>query len=356
MEFFTKDRNKSLEAIDTAQWIAFGPVIFQVAKTLRNLGILTVIEQSSSEGLSLQEIAQKTKLSEYGVRVLLESALSIGLVVINDHRYTITKTGYLILHDPLTNVNMDFVNDVCYKGLFHLEESITTGKAAGMKELGNWPTIYEGVSQLPEKIQNSWFTFDHYFSDDAFPKVLPLVYKHGIKNLLEIGGNTGKWAIASAKFNPDVHITILDLPGPLKVAKEKVDELGLSNRISFQTVNVLDEKQAFPKGHDAIWMSQFLDCFAEKDITSILRRCYDALGKDGTVFILEPFWDRQKYETAAFCLHQTSIYFTTIANGNSQMYSAETFLPCIRKAGFEIVEQIDNIGLSQTLLRCRKKV
>ena len=355
MNFFSIDKNTALEAKETAQWIAFGPVVFQVAKALRNFGILEIIEDGGGRGFTLEEIAEKAKLSHYGVRVLLESGLSIGLVIINDHRYTITKTGHFILHDPLTKVNMDFVNDVCYKGLFHLGESIRTGKAAGMKELGDWPTIYEGVSQLPETIQKSWFNFDHYFSDDAFPKALPLVYKNHIKNLLEIGGNTGKWAVASAKYNPDVHITIMDLPGPLKAAKENVENLGLSNRISFRTVNVLDENQTFPKGHDAIWMSQFLDCFSEDEIVSILKRCYDALDEDGMVFILEPFWDKQRFEIAAFCLHQTSIYFAALANGNSQMYSAEIFLPCIYKAGFEIVEQIDNIGLSQTLLKCRKR-
>jgi len=355
MNFFSKDKTKAFEAKETAQWIAFGPVIFQVARALKNLGILKAIEDSQQYGLTLEEIADQVKQSQYGVRVLLESGLSMGLVIINDHKYTLAKTGHFILHDALTKVNMDFVNDICYKGLFHLEESIVTGKAAGMKELGEWPTIYEGVSKLPEQLQRSWFNFDHFFSDDAFPKVLPLIYKHNIKNLLDIGGNTGKWAFASVKYNPDVHITIMDLPGPSKVAKEKVAEQALENRISFFTTNILNEKVSFPKGHDAIWMSQFLDCFSEDEIVSILKRCHDALDDDGNIFILEPFWDRQKFEIAAFCLHQTSIYFTALANGNSQMYSAETFLPCIEKAGFEIVEQIDNIGLSQTLLRCKKR-
>ncbi len=355
MDFFTKDKTKALEARETAQWIAFGPVIFQVARALRNFGILEAIEDSGDNGLALREIAGKVKLSDYGVRVLLESGLSMGLVIINDHKYTLTKTGYFILHDPLTKVNMDFVHDVCYKGLFHLDESIKTGKPAGMKELGSWPTIYEGVAKLPEHIQKSWFGFDHFFSDDAFPKVLPHVYKNNIKTLLDIGGNTGKWALASAKYDPDVHITIMDLPGPLNVARETVEKSGLTNRISFFPANVLNEKQSFPKGFDVIWMSQFLDCFSEEEIVSILKRCYDALEEDGFIYILEPFWDRQKFEIAAFCLHQTSIYFTALANGNSQMYSAETFLPCIDKAGFEIAEQTDNIGLSQTLLKCRKK-
>ena len=70
----------------------------------------------------------------------------------------------------------------------------------GLKEFGEWQTIYEGLSQLPEQVQKSWFAFDHYFSDDAFPLVLKQVYKKGIKKLLDIGGNTGKWAIASISF------------------------------------------------------------------------------------------------------------------------------------------------------------
>jgi ubiquinone/menaquinone biosynthesis C-methylase UbiE len=354
MSFFNKDRKTAFQAKEAAQWIAFGPVIFQAARVLRNSGVLTVIE-ASSNGLSLEEIASEVKLPLYGVRVLLESGLSMGLVLVNDHKYTLAKTGYFILHDPLTITNMDFVHDVCYKGLFELDKSIENGKAEGLKEFGEWKTIYEGLSQLPEHVQKSWFSFDHFFSDNAFPLVLPQVYKNGITKLLDIGGNTGKWAVASSQYSADVAITIMDLPGQLKVAKKKIEQLGLRDRVSFLPVNILDETVKFPRGFDAIWMSQFLDCFSEDEIVSILKRCHEALDDNGVVIILEPFWDKQRFEVAAFCLHQTSLYFTALANGTSQMYSAETFFNCIDRAGFDIVEEVDNIGLSQTLLKCKKR-
>jgi len=355
MKFFSKDKKSAFEAKEAAQWIAFGPVIFQAARVLRNTGILKLVEDNDKTGITIEEIAEKVKLPLYGVRVLLESGLSLGLVLVNDKKYTLGKTGYFILNDPLTKTNMDFVHDVNYKGLFYLEESIKTGKAVGLKEFGEWQTIYEGLSQLPEHVQKSWFAFDHFFSDDAFPLVLEQVYKNGVKNILDIGGNTGKWAIASSSFAPDIHITIMDLPGQLNVAKKRIEQLGLNDRVSFLPVNILDEAVKFPKGFDAIWMSQFLDCFSEDEIVSILKRCHEALDDNGQVIILEPFWDRQKFEIAAFCLQQTSIYFTALANGNSQMYSAETFLKCIERAGFDIVEQVDHIGLSQTLLKCKKR-
>ena len=355
MNFFGKDKKTAFQAKEAAQWIAYGPVIFQAARVLRNTGILAAIEESGKQGITLAAIAAAVKLPVYGVRVLSEAGLGMGLLLVNDNRYTLARTGYFILHDPLTRVNMDFVHDVCYEGLFLLDKSIETGKPQGLKAFGEWATIYEGLSQLPEQVQKSWFNFDHYFSDDAFPLVLPLVYKNGTKKLIDLGGNTGKWAIASANFSPDVQVNIMDLPGQLNVAKKKVAELGLSERISFSAVNILDETVAFPKGYDAVWMSQCLDCFSEAEIVSILKRCHAALDDNWHFFILEPFWDRQRFEIAAFCLQQTSLYFTSLANGNSQMYSAATFLACVEAAGFEIAEQKDNIGLSQTLLKCRKK-
>ena len=356
MNFFSKDTISALEAKEMAQWIAFGPIIFQAARVLRNTGILALIEEAGLSGIIIEDIAEKVKLPVYGVRVLLESGLSMGLVLINDKKYTLGKTGHFILNDPLTIINMDFVQDVNYKGLFYLEESIKTGKPAGLKEFGDWQTIYEGLSQLPEQVQKSWFAFDHFFSDNAFPLVLPQVYKNGVKNILDIGGNTGKWAIASANYAPNIHITIMDLPGQLNVAKATIAALGLSDRVSFLPIDILKESEKFPKGFDVIWMSQFLDCFSVAEIVAILKRCYDALDENGQVIILEPFWDRQRFEVAAFCLQQTSLYFTAVANGTSQMYSAEIFLKCIDEAGFDVVEQIDQIGLSQTLLKCKKRL
>ncbi|MEP7165073.1 MAG: class I SAM-dependent methyltransferase [Ferruginibacter sp.] len=355
MNFFNSDKKTAFEAKEAALRIAYAPVIFQAARVLRNSGILKLIEDNDAAGIAIREIAAKLNLSVYGVRVLLESGLGIGLVIVNDEKYTLTKTGHFILNDPLTNVNMDFIHDVNYKGLFHLEESIQTGKPAGLKDFGDWRTIYEGLSELPEHVQKSWFNFDHFFSDNAFSLVLPLVYSNGIRNILDIGGNTGKWAIASANYSPSVHITIMDLPGQLNMAKTKIEEIGLNDRVSFLPANILDESVKFPKGFDAIWLSQCLDCFSETEIVSILKRCHEALSDEGQVIILEPFWDRQKFEIAAFCLQQTSLYFTALANGNSQMYSWEVFSKCIEQAGFKIVDEVNNIGLSQTLLKCKKQ-
>lgn len=352
MKFYKEDRLTALEAKEKAQWIAFAPMVFQATRALRDLGILTHVSLSKEKGVTLEEIADAIKVSTYGIRVLLEAGLGIGLLVVQEGRYRLTKTGYFILHDRLTQVNMDFMNDVCYQGAFFLNESIKEEKPVGLQVFGQWKTIYEALSQLPPGVQKSWFGFDHFYSDYAFPDVLPHVFKNKPGRILDIGGNTGKWALQCVAYDPQVSVTLMDLPGQLNMAKEKVKQQGYETRIDFYACNILDEQQPFATGYDVIWMSQFLDCFSENQITSILKRCKAALLEGGSIFILEPFWDRQRFEASAFALQQTSLYFTTMANGNSQMYCSETFLQCIEKAGLRIIDQKDLIGVSHTLIEC----
>ncbi|MGX5819568.1 class I SAM-dependent methyltransferase [Chitinophaga lutea] len=354
MNFFTKETKTALQAKEQALWLAFAPIAFQASKALRDMGILQAVAEAGTQGITLDEILEKVSLSRYSTRVLLEAGLGLDMLLVNDKRYTLTKTGFFILNDRLTRINMDFSHDVCYKAMYHLQDSLTEGKPEGLKELGPWETIYPGLSLLPEPARTSWFNFDHYYSDLAFPSVLPIVFEHKPKKLLDIGGNTGKWSIACANYDPEVQVTIFDLPAQVNVAKQKIAEAGVADRIDFFVSNILDESLPFANGYDVIWMSQFLDCFSEAQIISILRRCREALNDGGSIFILEPFWNRQQFKSAAFCLQQTSLYFTAIANGNSQMYHTDDFFDCIRAAGLEVVMENNDMGLSYTLLRCVK--
>jgi hypothetical protein len=353
---FGSDKLSAVNAKFEAQKIAFGPVMFQAARLLRNTGILEYLKDAREEGGAPENISKKLSLPVYGVSVLLDAGLSIGMIKLKNQKYFLTKTGFFILSDELTRANLDFVHDVCYKGMFHLEEAINTGKPAGLKEFGNWNTIYPFLSQLPEVAKASWFNFDHFYSDVSFPEVLPVIFKEKVKRLLDIGGNTGKFSLQCAEFSKEVEVTIMDLPGQLKKALENIKSRGLEDRIYTHALDLLDQSLIFPKGFNAIWMSQLLDCFSEEQIISILKRCYDALENDGYVYILELFWDRQKYEASSYCINATSLYFTCLANGNSRMYHSEDMLRLIRKAGFEIAEDHDNIGISHTLLKCRKNL
>jgi hypothetical protein len=352
-EDFGNDKLSAFEAKTEAQKIAFGPVMFQAARALVKLGILELVSKSGSLGISSVAAAEKLDLSKYGVEVLLDAGLSMGIVRMQDEKYILTKTGFFVLNDSMTEVNIDFVHDVCYEPFFFLEESVRNGKPEGLKVFGEWKTIYPGLQFLPEKAKKSWFAFDHFYSDVAFPEIIPVIAAENPATLMDVGGNTGKFAIQCVTSIPGLKVTMVDLPDTLKAAERNIQAQGLAGRVSFHPADMLDDSNALPEGHDAIWMSQFLDCFSEGQILSILKRAAGSMHDGSFLYILELFWDRQKYKASSYSLNATSLYFTCLANGNSRMYHSTDMIRLIQEAGLSVVESTDHIGISHTLLKCR---
>lgn len=351
----TTKKMHAIDALHEAQKLAFSPLFFQAVLTIRNLGILDYIFDKDGQA-TIEDIVRDLGLSDYGVRLLVEAAESAGALSVNEAGLLeVTKTGFFILKDRMTQVNFNFVQDVCYEGARVLEDCVKNGKPEGLKVFGNWPTVYEGLSQLPDQVKKSWFEFDHFYSDNAFPSALKIVFDPKPAYIFDIGGNTGKWSMLCCEYDPDVRVKILDLPGQLAVSRENARQRNLLERIDFHQINLLDTSQKIPQGADVIWMSQFLDCFAVEEIVAILKNVCQASNQNTRIYILEPFFDNQKYAAAKHSLIGTSLYFTTIANGNSKMYSVEVMKNLVSQAGLVVSQEYPLLdGSYHTLLECRK--
>ena len=355
---FTQERLNAREAQEMAHIISFGPVVFQTARLMIKYGIFELLD-SSREGLTEEEVASRTGLSRYAAKCLLEASLTIGTVIIDDEtdRYRLSKTGWFLLNDPLIRVDIDFNHDVNYEGWFVLDKALEEGRPAGLEHFGSWPTIYEGLSSLPGQVQKSWFGFDHYYSDHSFDEALRIIFRDGVKHVLDVGGNTGRFALRCVEYNEDAQVTICDLPQQLELMRKATAGQPGAERIHGVGMNLLDESGGFPTAehYDVIWMSQFLDCFSEEQIVSILRRAAAIMDGNNRLFIMETLWDRQKYVPAAFALTQISLYFTALANGNSKMYNTDDMTRLVQAAGLTMETIHDNLGMGgHSILVCKK--
>jgi SAM-dependent methyltransferase len=334
------------------QRLAFAPLLFQAARAARDMGVLAALDAAGSDGLQPAEVAERAGVSLYAARVLLEACLSLDLCRAEGWRFRITRAGRLVLHDEMTRVNMDFVHDVCYQGAFSLERSLREERPVGLSVFGPWETVYEGLAQLPADAQRSWFAFDHFYSDGVFATALDVLLERAPRRILDVGGNTGRFAIAAARRDPRVEVTILDHPGQLAMAAREAAAAGVADRVKGIAIELRDHSLAFPAGFDVVWMSQFLDCFPEADIVGLLRRGRAALAEGGRLYVNEPYWDRQPNEVGRLCLHGTSLYFTAIANGQSRMYHSEDLVRCVGEAGLAL-EADRALGSTHTLFVCR---
>ena len=350
VEKYQTDDIRAIDARFEAQKIAFAPLTFQAMRAALELGVLQQIETAGDDGISAHELAQRLSLSEYAVRLLCEISLAMNVVKLkadpHEELFVLGKVGFFLLNDELTRVNFNFSADVCYQGAAKLKDSLQSGKPEGLKAFGeNWHTVYEALSSLPDRQKQSWFAFDHFYSDVAFPQALPLVFDGTpVSLLVDIGGNTAKWALACCRYNPSVKVVIVDLPGQTAVAAKNAQDAGFADRISTLSANVLDDETRLPEGASVFWMSQFLDCFSLDQVTRIMRKVYQASGDDTRVFVLEPLWDKQRFEGNAYSVIATSLYFACIANGCSKMYRFDELRKAIESSGLHLVRANHGLG------------
>jgi hypothetical protein len=351
---FSPERQSAFAARFEAQKIAFGPVVFQCVRYAWKRGMLQALADAGHAGQSVADLAATGRWTEYALKVVLETCLSAGVVYLRAGSYGLDKAGYCVLTDPITQINLDFNHDVCYQGLFNLDASLDSETPVGLRTLGAWPTLYQGLSELSEPAKSSWFAFDHFYSDTSFPVILPDVFATAPRKVMDIGANTGKFSCAALACNASVELHLVDLPRQLAVADVTLQEAGVRERAVLHPTDLLDAQAPLAGGMDLIWMSQFLSCFSEPAIASILRRAADALAPGGQVLVMDTFWDRQRYDIAAYCLINTSPYFTALASGNSKIYQSGDYIRLAEAAGLRLLTARDDIGYCHSLLRFAK--
>lgn len=339
-----------------AQRLAFAPLMFQACRALRDVGILEQLARARQRGVTCAEAVGDSGLSPWAASLLLEAGFASGLCTcdleVAEPRFAITPMGLYWLRDPLTRVNAEFNHHVCYQGAFRLREALLEGKPAGLPAIDatGASTVYEALHALSPDVRRAWFDFDHYYSDGVFEACLPRVLERGPARLVDIGGNTGKFAELCLYRAPSLEVTLVDLPPQLAEAKKNLH--GFGPRARFSPLDVREGGDSFPAGADVYWLSQFLDCFSEAEIRSILMRVREALPAHGEVFILETYWNEQRFDAARYCVIGTSLYFACIANGTSRMYHSAVMKRLIAEAGLVVREEVPHVGLSHTLLVC----
>lgn len=337
-----------------ANRLAFAPLLFQAALVARDCGLLDAVAKTRKKGLTGAEGAQACGLSRYAGELLLESAYAAGLCACENEvedfpRFTLTPMGRYWLSDELTRVNADFTQRVCYRGAFDLGAALREGRPAGLPSIDatGAATVYEALRALPEDERRAWFAFDHHHSDGVFDACLPHVVAAGAAHVVDIGGNTGRFTTMALEGGVE-RVTLVDLPGQVAVAKERLAPFG--GRVDFVAGDIRAASTALPRGAPAYWMSQFLDCFSEDEARLILSRVAEAASPSSRVFVLETFWDGQRHEASRHCVIGTSLYFACIANGNSRMFHSGTLKRLAREAGLTLKDEVRELGLAHTLL------
>jgi 2,7-dihydroxy-5-methyl-1-naphthoate 7-O-methyltransferase len=105
----------------------------------------------------------------------------------------------------------------------------------------------------------------------------------GIRSLVDVGGGTGTMLAALLRRHPQVHGTLVDLPGTVARAGEILRQPDLAGRVTVTGQSFFDP---LPAGADVYLLKNVLNDWPDRETVAILRRCAEAASPHGSVVVL----------------------------------------------------------------------
>ncbi len=165
-------------------------------------------------------------------------------------------------------------------------------------------------------------------------QVLAAVSLHGQRTLLDIGGGAGAFAMAAARRWPDLDVTVADLPPVAAIAREKIADAGLSERI--RVVGADATNGELPAGLDVVSLVRILHDHDEDRALALARAAHAAVKPGGMLIVAEPMAgdDRAGRLVSAYF----NVYL--LAMGSGRPRTPKVLSALLREAGFSRVKRL----------------
>jgi SAM-dependent methyltransferase len=301
---------------------SFGYTALLVAHDLKLFSLLAERSRTSAE------VCEALKIARRPAAALLTLSVSMGLVQVQDGRYSLTPVAedYLLESSP-TYFGGVLDIDIARPGLFEsLKKAVLT----------NVPQIYGGEDWVKTNEEQAVLarTFTramHSYSMGpalAWPEVLDL---SGNQLLLDIGGGSGAHCIAATLRWPTLQGIVFDIAPVCEVADQLITRHGLQSRVRTHVGDMWNEP--FPST-DLHFYSMIYHDWPPEKCRFLTRKSFENLGPGGRLIIHEMLYNDDK--TGPFTVAAFNIVMLWGTEG--EQYSGRELSAMLTEAGFTDIE------------------
>jgi SAM-dependent methyltransferase len=203
------------------------------ARALSTAAMLGVFEALEEAPASPDELAQRLGLDPLGAETLLTALATLGYVERDGGRVRNSRVSSRLLVRSSPESIATFVGpqgDLHWDVLSMLPEALRDGRAYALHEerrddRERWEAYIRGLFEISRAEQD----------DNA-----ALVPVSDARQMVDVAGGHGAFAMAMCRRHPGLRATVLDLPPSVRVGEQIVAEQGLADRISFRAGDVFE--------------------------------------------------------------------------------------------------------------------
>jgi predicted O-methyltransferase YrrM len=149
------------------------------------------------------------------------------------------------------------------------------------------------------------------------------------RNLIDVGGASGTYAIAFLKAAPEMKATLFDRPAVIPIARERLAEAGMLDRVRLVAGDFQEDE--LPGGHDLALLSAIIHQNSPAKNVELFRKVLRALLPGGRIVIRDHVMAPGRTEPKAGAIFAVNMLVNT--EGGST-YTFEEIRDGLREAGF----------------------
>ncbi|MGR6033908.1 MAG: methyltransferase [Candidatus Nitrosoglobus sp.] len=337
--------------LDSFFLICAGHTAFQLLWAGVELGLYDLLSKNPES--SFDEIANSLNLEPQPTRVLLTGLTVLRIIKKNGRQYTNAKLTEQMLvsnkPDSFAPV-LGWQRYIVYEGLIDFVDSLRKNDNIGLRRFpGQGDTLYQRLVSDPfrERVfQDAMSALSHQ-ANSCLRNLEALKNMH---HIVDAGGGDGTNGILLCKNYPNIKVSIFDSESVCKIAAQRIEKEGLSERIKTWPGNFFHDP--FPEDIDAILYSHILTIWSPKTNLALLKRTYEALPEGGSVIIFNMMGADDDSGPISTALG--SPYFQAIATGDGMLYSGADYEGWLKAAGFLTIERHDQLPLNHIILIGKK--
>jgi hypothetical protein len=307
---------------ESIQQIARGFSRARILLTAVELDLFTLL---GSTPLSAEQVTDRLKSKVRATTVLLDALAAMKLIEKNDGKYLTTPEAVSLLTDDSPESILPGMRHTAHlwKSWSQLTDIILNGGPASRTEDNKDDRTKAFIGAM------------HVGARRNAAEVVTDIGIGDAKALIDVGGASGSYTAAFLKAAPGMRGTIFDLPDVVPMARERMEEEGLTDRVTIVGGNY--NHDTLPGGHDLALLSSIIHQNSHEQNVSLYTKINEALVPGGRIIVRDFVMDADRTEPASGALFAINMLVNT-DEGNS--YTFEEIEGGLKKAGFERVQLI----------------
>jgi SAM-dependent methyltransferase len=259
----------------------------QALRTALDLKLIDFLERAGTA--TAPRLEQELNCDARGVRLLLDLLAANHVVAEEGGRICLTPRFLSALrYRDLLEAKLDFAHHAALDVL----ESFTP-LVKGPDDFAARSRIFElfsyqhSLTRAPENERRAraWVRFTTVLTRYEAQACLGQHSFAAHRRVLDIGGNSGEFALQLCKAHPRLEAVVLDLPVICDVGREHVAAHAEAGRITFHAGNALTDP--LPTGFDLVTFKSMLHDWPDAEARRLLTRASQTLAPGGTLLIFE---------------------------------------------------------------------